>query len=307
MKKVPCLITSYILLLILVLSNSNFIFGQSIAFTFDDGPKIEDGAHLKPTERNTLLLQQLKEFGVKSALFITLRDTHDSGLVLARKWGEEGHMIGNHTISHPFFCNSKVTLQSFEQELLGCDSVIRKMPGYSKRFRFPYLNEGNTKAKRDGFRLFMKSIGYKPAPVSVDASDWYYNSRLLSRLRDNPAFNIEPFRKAYLNHLWNRACYYDSLSRQVLGRSVRHILLLHHNTINAMFLGDVIRMFKEKGWKIIDAESAFKDPVYKMEPKILPAGQSIIWGLAKEKKFKGLRYPGEDDIYEKPILDALGL
>ena len=83
--------------------------------------------------------------------------------------------------------------------------------------------------------------------------------------------------------------------------------LLHHNTINAMFLGDIIHMFKEKGWKIIDAESAFKDPVYKMEPKILPAGQSIILGLAKEKKFKGLRCPGEDDIYEKPLLDALGL
>jgi peptidoglycan-N-acetylglucosamine deacetylase len=153
----------------------------------------------------------------------------------------------------------------------------------------------------------MKSIGYKPAPVSVDASDWYYNSRLLSRLKDNPAFNIEPFRKAYLNHIWNRACYYDSLSRQVLGRSVKHILLLHHNTINAMFLGDIIRMFQEKGWKVIDAETAFSDPVYKMEPRILPAGQSIIWGLAKEKKIKGLRYPGEDDIYEKPILDALGL
>ena len=74
-----------------------------------------------------------------------------------------------------------------------------------------------------------------------------------------------------------------------------------------MFLGDIIRMFQEKGWQLIDAETAFNDPVYKMEPRILPAGQSIIWGLAKEKKIKGLRYSGEDDIYEKPILDALGL
>jgi peptidoglycan-N-acetylglucosamine deacetylase len=284
---------------------SRFIFGQSIAFTFDDGPKIENDARMNPSERNTLLLQQLKEYGIKSALFITLRDTHDDGLNLARKWGEDGHMIGNHTVNHTSLSSKKVTLQSFKQELLGCDSIIRNMPGYSKRFRFPYLKEGDTKAKRDGFRIFMKSIGYQPAPVSVDASDWYYNSRLLSRLRDNPALNIEPYRKAYLNHLWDRACYYDSLSKLVLGRSVKHVLLLHHNTINAMFLGDIIRMFQEKGWRVIDAKTAFQDPVYKMEPKILPAGESIIWSLAKEKKVKGLRYPGEDDQYEKPILDAL--
>jgi peptidoglycan/xylan/chitin deacetylase (PgdA/CDA1 family) len=296
-----------LLSIILVLVISNFIFSQSIAFTFDDGPKVEVGSPLSPSERNTLLLQQLKDNGIKSALFLTLKNLHDSGFVLVRKWGEERHMIGNHTVTHPFFGNSKVTLKNFEQELLGCDSVIRNMPGYTKLFRFPFLNEGDTKAKRDGFRLFMKSIGYKPAPVSVDASDWYYNSRLLTKLKENPEYNVEPYRKAYLNHLWNRACYYDSLSKQVLGRSVKHILLLHHNTINAMFLGDIINMFNKKGWKVIDAETAFKDPVYKMEPKILPAGQSIIWGLAKEKKFKGLRYPGEDDTYEKPILDAFGL
>jgi peptidoglycan-N-acetylglucosamine deacetylase len=290
-----------------VFAISYIVFAQSIAFTFDDGPKVEDGSPLSPVERNTLLLQQLKDNGIKSALFLILNNLHDTGLVLVRKWGEVGHLIGNHTVTHPFFGNSKVTLQNFEQELLRCDSVIRNLPGYTKRFRFPFLNEGDTKPKRDGFRSFMKTKGYKPPPVSVDASDWYYNSRLLSRLKDNPNFNTDSFRKAYLNHLWNRACYYDSLSRQVLGRSVKHIILLHHNTINAMFLGNIIRMFKERGWKVIDAETAFKDPVYKMEPKILPAGQSIIWGLAKEKKFKGLRYPGEDDIYEKPILDVLGL
>ena len=126
---------------ILALAINSFIFGQSIAFIFDDGPKVENGASMTPAERNTLLLQQFKEHGIKSALFIDLKDTHDSGLALARKWVENGHMIGSHTVSHVFFSSKKVTLKSFEQELLGCDSIIRNMPGYSKRFRFPYLNE----------------------------------------------------------------------------------------------------------------------------------------------------------------------
>jgi hypothetical protein len=39
----------------------------------------------------------------------------------------------------------------------------------------------------------------------------------------------------------------------------------------------------------------------------LPAGESILWALAKQHGVPGLRWPGEDDIYEKPLLDALQL
>jgi hypothetical protein len=84
-------------------------------------------------------------------------------------------------------------------------------------------------------------------------------------------------------------------------------MLMHHNLINALFLPDVIRLFEDKGWKIIDAQSAFEDPVYQMQPDTLPAGESILWALAKQHGVPGLRWPGEDDIYEKPLLDALQL
>jgi hypothetical protein len=70
-------------------------------------------------------------------------------------------------------------------------------------------------------------------------------------------------------------------------------------------LKDVIEMLKDKGWTLIDSESAFRDPVYGMRPNILPAGESILWALAKKKGLPGLRSPGEDDVYEKPILDQL--
>ena len=51
---------------------------------------------------------------------------------------------------------------------------------------------------------------------------------------------------------------------------------------------------------------AFGDPVYAMRPEILPAGESILRALAWKRGILGLRYPGEDDVYEKPILDRLG-
>jgi peptidoglycan-N-acetylglucosamine deacetylase len=93
----------------------------------------------------------------------------------------------------------------------------------------------------------------------------------------------------------------------VLGRSVLHVMLMHHNLINALFLADAIRMFQEHGWHVINAATAFEDPVYSAEPDIVPAGESILWALAKQHGVAGLRWPGEYDTYEKPILDRIGL
>jgi hypothetical protein len=79
--------------------------------------------------------------------------------------------------------------------------------------------------------------------------------------------------------------------------------------LNAFFLDDVIQMFKDKGWKVINADEAFQDPIFKMLPNTLPAGESLIWALAKQtgRYNDKLRYPGEDESYEKEAMDKLGL
>lgn len=68
-------------------------------------------------------------------------------------------------------------------------------------------------------------------------------------------------------------------------------------------------MFIKKGWKLISAQEAYKDSIFKREPQIIPAGESIVWASAKESgKFENiLRYPGEDGEYEKAEIDKLGL
>jgi peptidoglycan-N-acetylglucosamine deacetylase len=278
---------------------------QTIALTFDDGPNMADAIRLSPADRNAAILRQLAEAHLKSILFVTRVDTDPKRNALIRQWGIEGHQIGNHTATHPDF--DEVSLADYEREVLTCDRAIRDMPGFTRRFRFPYLKEGNTIEKRDGFRAFLDSNSYAAGPVSVDASDWYYSERLSDRLKEDRHTDTQPYRDAYLRHLYRRAQYYDGLSRVVLGRSVAHVLLLHHNLINALFLKDVLQMFRDKGWTLIDSEQAFRDPVYAVRPDILPAGESVLWALAKQKGVAGLRYPAEDDVYEKPILDRLGL
>jgi peptidoglycan/xylan/chitin deacetylase (PgdA/CDA1 family) len=294
-------------LTLLVTSFAGLAHAQSIAFTFDDGPDMTDGVRMTAAERNSAILKHLAEAKVKSVLFVTRTDADERRIDLISQWGKSGHMVANHTATHPDFDDPAITLAAFEQDVLTCDTAIRVLPGYTRLFRFPYLKEGDTLAKRDGFRAFLKSIDYRVGAVSVDTSDWYYNQRLRDRLARDPKTDLSAYRKAYLDHLYGRAVYYDTLSQKVLGRSVRHVMLLHHNLTSALFLEDTIRMFRDKGWQVIDAESAFEDPVYNLESSTLPGGESILWALSKQKGIPDLRWPGEDERYEKPILDRLHL
>jgi len=233
---------------------------------------------------------------------------NEHGTRILERWSAAGHRIGNHTWDHRSL-GGPISPEDFEAGILRCEDVLRKCSGFRKWFRFPALKEGNRREKRDQVRGFLAQHGYRNGAVTIDTSDWYYSQRLVERLQAEPKFDAARFRQPYLDHIWDRAQFYDSLAREALGRSVANTILVHYNLINALFLADILAMFRSKGWGVIDAEEAFMDPVFSKQPDTIPGGESLIWALAKESgKFEGrLRYPGEDDVYEKPKLDRLGL
>ncbi|MGI9165076.1 MAG: polysaccharide deacetylase family protein [Pyrinomonadaceae bacterium] len=281
-----------------------------VAFTMDDF-NWNKSVRLSPDDRNRAILEALQSRGnLKAALFVACRYVDNAkGIELLREWDRAGHLIGNHSFSHKYLNSAKVTADVYTGDIIKCEEIIKKFSHFSKLFRFPYLKEGETAAKRDAIRAFLKQNGYRNGHVTIDASDWAIDDRLSARLSKDPAAELKPYRDFYLSHMWERALYYDGLARKVLGRSVKHTVLIHFNLLNALFLGDLLDMFKSKGWKLIDAADAFKDPVFSAEPRIVPAGESIVWALAKETgKFdKLLRYPGEDSEYEKAKMNKLGL
>lgn len=278
-------------------------YAQSLALTFDDG--FNPAEQPQAAAWNAAILAALADAHLKSILFAAgKRVASPAGLALVRNWGLAGHEIGNHSWSHWDLSADSITLAAYIADADKDEALLKRMPGWTRRFRFPYLKEGDTAAKRDGFREWLAARGYGSGAVSIDASDWYYSSRYLAWKDAHPGADPAPFRAAYLDHLWSRARYYDGLSQQLFQRSVKHVLLLHTNAINAAFLPDVIAMFRSKGWTLIGPEQAWHDPVYAIKPAVLPAGESILWSLAKQKDIDGLRYPAEDDIYEKPLLDA---
>jgi len=280
-----------------------------ISLTMDDF-SWGNSVKLTGAQRNESILSTLSSHNIKAALFVQGRNIdNDQGKQLLWAWDKAGHLIGNHTYSHRNFASPTMTLAAYEEDILRAETLLKEFPRFRKYFRFPMLKEGETEAKRDGLRRFLAEHGYQMGYVTIDNSDWIVDQRLTARLQSNPSANTKPYRDFYLEHMWDRAQYYDSLARRVLGHAVPHTILTHFNLLSALFLNDLIEMFKSKGWEWIDAEKALADPVFSKQPNVLPAGESIVWALAKENGTiaKSLRYPAEDGEYEMARIKKLGL
>src|SRR5947209_6535120 len=216
-----------------------------IAFTFDD-PKTDGGAGLSWQDVTQGILKALDKRKIKAALFVCgMRVDSDAGQQLVAAWDQAGHRIGNHSYSHRNFnANgpSKITLAEFEADLLKNERLIRGYPHFVRWFRYPFFKEGDTAEKRDGMRSFLRQHGYRNGTTTIDASDWAISTRLEHRVKSNPSAGLSGYRDFFLQHIWERAQFYDSLAHRVLGHPVRHTVLLHHNALNAMFLDDLIAM-----------------------------------------------------------------
>ena len=280
-------------------------FAGEVAITIDDFD-LRAGPMLNRVQRDESVLAALKKHNVQATLFLCC-DYLEQPDIKARipLWEIAGHSIANHTYSHWFYDAKGFDL--FSADVKKCHEMIKDSPGFVPLFRFPYLKGGKTAEQRDAIQNYLKKLGYRNGYVTIDASDWYVSQKLENALKKNPRTDTRKYRDYYLKHMWDRTVFYDELGKKHWKAPLKHTVLIHHNLLNALFLGDLIQMYKDKGWKIISSKEAFKDPLFDEIPAVLPHGESILWLLAKKTGEKSLRYPGEDSEFEKKEMDRLGL
>lgn len=282
---------------------------RKIAFTFDDG----DTSSYKgfPFEVwNNSILSTLDKYQLKAILYAHGKNKlNEKGRLILKSWNDRGHLIGNHSFAHKNYSHPKATFQWFKDDFLKNDSIIRSYSNYVKLYRFPYLKQGETKEKVDSVKQLFSQLNYKIGHVTIDASDWYINGRLIKYIQSGETEKLDKFKSYYIKHLYNRAFYYDSLASIFCSEKIRHTILLHHNLAAALFLDDLIQFFIAQGWQVIDADEALKDEFYTRESTLLPSGESLVWSIAREypELKKSLRFPAEDGSYEKALMDSLGL
>lgn len=95
-----------------------------IYLTFDCG---YDNGYTEP------MLDVLKKHKAKATFFVTQTYIRDSTEIVKRM-KEEGHMVGNHTITHPNLCEASV--EKIREEIVGCQEYMKEATGYDMDMYF---------------------------------------------------------------------------------------------------------------------------------------------------------------------------
>ena len=180
------------------------------------------------------------------------------------------------------------SVADYERDVIRGESPLRQLlaaHGKTLRyFRHPMLHTGTTLQTRDAIAAFLRERHYINAVVTLDNSDWIFANAYAHALERNDAALARRVTKAYVPYMESTLTFLEKRTREVVGRPIAHILLLHMNALNADMLDDLLRMFERRGYRFITVDEALRDPAYALPDGYAgPKGISWIhrWGVAK--------------------------
>lgn len=130
------------------------------------------------------ILDTLKEQNVKAVFFVTqtyIRDNPE----LVKRMKEEGHFVGNHTISHPSLPGLSIEKQ--KEEILGCAEYMKETTGYEMD---PYIRPPKGEYSERTLQL-CEDLGYSTIFWSMTYLDYEVDNQ------PSPDYVVEHFNKYY--------------------------------------------------------------------------------------------------------------
>lgn len=182
---------------------------NNVYLTFDEGYEYGN---------TPAILDTLKEKGVKATFFVTLPFAKDNPDLIQRMI-DEGHVIGNHTVTHPSDGLQSLSVADQISEIQTVHQYMLDTYHYEMYlFRFP------TGKFSEQSLAIVQSLGYRSVFWSFAHYDWNVN--------DQPDVT-------------------ESLNKAVASLHGGEIFLLHGvSTTDTAILGDLIDAIKEKGLQV---------------------------------------------------------
>jgi hypothetical protein len=98
--------------------------------------------------------------------------------------------------------------------------------------------------------------------ATVVTEDFVFNMTADKMATSRDTLKLAKLRDEYIGHIFSCIKNAEMLGIEVLGRPVRHIIQLHANRINGLFLDDLISALKNRGYTIVSLQSALEDKLY---------------------------------------------
>ena len=125
------------------------------ALTYDDGPNPKSTPEL---------LDVLARHRARATFFMVGKFVREQP-ELVRRVHAAGHLVGNHTMTHPFLANKPMPF--VRREVLDCNALLEDTIGAPVRyFRAPFG------ARRPGILRFLRAEGITPVQWNVQGDDW---------------------------------------------------------------------------------------------------------------------------------------
>jgi peptidoglycan/xylan/chitin deacetylase (PgdA/CDA1 family) len=280
-----------------------------VAFTFDDLP-----AHgpLPPGEARpqvvTDILATLKRekmpptYGFVNGFRL---EKYPYQVHILQAWVRAGQPLGNHTYDHPEL--DKTPAAEYVADIAENEPILKNVDpnGDWRWFRFPYLQEGETAAKREAVRGWLTAHHYRVAEVTLDFQDYMWNDAY-GRCAALPegetrAKAIQSLHDSYLATADVYIRYGRELSQRIYKRDIPYVLLLHVGAFDAKMLPELIALFRARGFNFVTLPEAQADPAYAEDPGIgFPGGGQMTELVATQRK---ITIPNANE--PEKLLDAM--
>ena len=259
---------------------------REVAVTFDDLPVVSVTRWDVPSHRaiTTRLIDGVTTYGVPAVGFVNEDYVVSEGIAeparvdLLRQWLEAGLELANHTFGH--LDMHATPIERFEDDIIRGEAVLRDLlhaRGVALRwFRHPYLHTGTDLVAKRRVESLLEARGCRVAPVTVDPQDYLFATAYDRAVERGDCLTAQRVADAYVPHVERMLEYCEGLSRQLFGRPVPQILLLHANVINAERFAALARMLERRGYAFVTLERALEDTAY-AAPDDYARPEGIAW------------------------------
>jgi peptidoglycan/xylan/chitin deacetylase (PgdA/CDA1 family) len=160
--------------IVLMLCFASVAEAKSIVITIDDLP-----GRRAPTATAKQSLEKIANILVKYHVPATgfvigeLATRSPENTTAIENWANAGLSLGNHTWTHRKY--SALSVDEYLLEIQKTEEFLRRFRKQADAvltFRFPMLNQGDTKEKEDAINKYLQKTNTLLAHVSVDTSDW---------------------------------------------------------------------------------------------------------------------------------------
>lgn len=258
---------------------------RTISVTIDDLPVVSTLRSIDDQRKITKdLLAHIKKAKIPAVGFVNesklfIGNKRDEGKIgLLDLWLDAGLELGNHTYSHRSL--NVIGLAEYQEDVIKGEIITRelieKRNSKLRYFRHPFLQTGMSIEIKTTFKSFLSENGYTIAPVTHDNADYIF-SRAYDLARDkNDKKLMKQIGAAYVPYMIAKMDYWERQSVKLFDREISQILLLHANSINARYLGELAKALKKRGYKFVDLETSLKDTAYETPDRFTRLG-GISW------------------------------